>query len=191
MSSFSSLTIAFVRNVDADNPDAGDIHTISVDADHDPDTLFDVVERLTGAGYDYVSVWLDTAMFAFEIRQHIPEHTDIVPVFEAFKNDPHDADNIAAFLIAEGCGDIDSWEDRIWVTGITYEEVVTEWAEIFEKRFEETSKRSRYGVSETAYVSTAAIPDYLVIDWKETAEYIAREESNNLVEMCDMIYMFS
>lgn len=183
MSYFRSMTIAFGRNV---TEDGGDFHTISVDSDHDYDILESVIDTFLNASYDVLSVVIDGYDFEEDMWEHIGYASNIPGVFQALCQDAYSADDICAFLLENDAADADQWEDGIRFSVGSYEEFVKEYAEIFNRVYSESGKP----FGQCTYVEAPAFPDYLVIDWEESAEAIAAADSASLVWFNDYLYYF-
>lgn len=178
MSEFRSMTIVAMRG--------NDFRTVVLEDHHD----VSVVERVQGAadiaGYEIVSVVVDGWDFEEEMWPHIDHASNIPAFFEAVKNDPHNVDVICAWLTVNDAADVENWEDSIHLSGQDSEAVVREWASIFHKVYEETGS---LGYS-SEYVKTDPFPSWMEIDWEETLEGIARDNSSSVVEFHGLTYYF-
>lgn len=177
------MTIAFAKDV---TENGGDFHTITVDDTH-AGRLDDVMDTFERAGYEPVSVFIDGYDFQEDMwLKHIGYASNIVPLFNALCADSYSADAICAFITERDCADVEDWHDSIYFSGTDYESVVREWAEIGHKVYEETAS-DHY---RSDYVSTDPFPSWMELDWEETLNNIAREESSSVVEFAGMVYYF-
>lgn len=183
MSEFRSMTITVARNV---TENGGDFHEITVDDTH-AGRLDDVLYAFERAGYEPVSVFIDGYDFQEDMwTKHIGFASNIVPLFDALCAESYSADIICAFITERDCADVEHWYDSIYISGTDHESVVREWADTFYKVYEE--KEGQYYQSD--YVSVDPFPSWMEMDWEETLNNIARENSSSVVEFAGMVYYF-
>jgi hypothetical protein len=178
MSEFRTMAVTVQRGED--------FHTITLDDTHD----VSIVERLENLAnsreWEIVSVVIDGWDFTEEMWPHIGHMSNIPLLFQALCDDPYQADVICAFITVNDCADVDTWEDCIYLSGTDHEEVCREWAEAFYKVHEQVATR----YYEAVYAPTDPFPSWMELDWRETLDNIASEESSSVVEMFDMVYYF-
>lgn len=178
MSMFRSMTITVARNV---TEEGGDFHEIKVDDTH-AGRLEYALCAFESAGYEIVSVFIDGYDFQEDMwLKRIGYASNVVPLFDALCADSYQAGIICAFITERDCADVENWRESIYISGKDHESVVREWASMFHKVY-----RNNY----FGYVQTDAFPSWIEMDWEETLNNIAREESSSVVEFAGMIYYF-
>lgn len=183
MSKFCRMHIAFGKDV---TESGGHFHNVTVDEDYDVYAVGSVVLALTNAGFDVMSVVVDGYDFIEEMWKHIKHSSSIQPFFEALASDIYSADIICAFILENNAADATEWTDTIYFHGEDHEAIAREWADIFHKVYEEVPVR----FGETTYERVDVFPDWMEIDWEETAESIARDNQSSLVEFNGYYYYF-
>jgi len=183
MSEFRSMTITVAKDV---TENGGYFHEITVEDGHNSDTLLNVLNACDDRGYEIVSVFIDGYDFIEEMWHKIGHISNLVLLFETLCNDIQQAGVICAFIQENDCADVDSWHEHIYIEGMTHEQIVREWVEVFHKIYRENSK-SYY---ESDYVETETFPSWMVIDWEETLKEIAEQESSSVVAFAGNLYFF-
>lgn len=182
MSEFRSMTITFAKDV---SENGGRFHEITVDTDH-ADRLEYVMAALEGANWVVVSVLIDGYDFSEEMwSKHIGHASNIVPLFNALCVDPYQADTICAFITVRDCADVEKWQESIYLSGTDHEWVVREWTDNFYGVYQEVSKAYH-----EEYARVDPFPSWMSVDWEDTLNRLAREESSDVVEFNGMIYYF-
>lgn len=184
MSYFTDMTVA-AGKFDI-NSESWHFHTITVDDDHDADNVAYVIERFVSSGYEILSVVIRTSSEEVDMWKHIGYASNIAPVHEVLSANKWDAESILAYLTVNDAADVDEWEDGTRISGCTHEELVSEWVEVYAPTVYELTG-PYYSKN---YAEAAKIPDFLVVDWEETAEYIARENGLSLVDYNGTLYYF-
>lgn len=178
MSEFRSMDITVMRNEE--------FRTITLTDDHDPYTVANLATAADYSGYEVVSVVVYGYDFTEEMWPHIGHLYNIPVLFEAFKDSPNNADDICAFITVRDCADVDNWADTLMIFGQTHEEVVRNWTEIFHKVYRKTCN----GYYETIYVAADVFPSWMVINWEDTLDQLARDNSSSVTEFNGYIYYF-
>lgn len=163
------------------------LHTIELEDHHDTSQVEMLFDRLDMAHYKLVSLVVDGYDFTEELVKHVYHLSNVSVFFTALINDPYCADVICAFVTERDCADVENWADSVYFSGLTHEDIVREWAEIFHKVYEPIG----WGYSGPQdYVEAPAIPSWATMDWADTLDTIARNNSSSVVEFGGMVYYF-
>lgn len=162
------------------------LHTIELDDTHDASMVENLFDRLDTAEYELVSLIVDGYDFTEEMVKHVHYLSNVPLFFEALINDSYNADVICAFITERDCADVENWMDPIHFSGSSHEEVVTEWMEVFHKVYTPVYRSYR----DDDYVETAPVPSWMTVDWEDTLDSIARDNSSSVVEFGGMVYFF-
>jgi hypothetical protein len=151
--------------------------------------LDDVFHRFDKSGYEIVSAVVEYDGYWKEemVSGNGVTSTDLLAFFEALQENPQDAGSLIAYVRINGMEYASQWEDVIKFSGDSKSAVAQEWHdEIGTKLFKQVYKPGRFS---TEYEATD-IPDYLSVDWEDTADVIANNEGMSLECLNGTWYLF-
>lgn len=180
MSEFREMSVTVQRG--------DEFRTVILDETHDVSVVERMGERALRIGYEIVSVVVSTHMFDLEMLEHVggDDMEGICTLLETLSDDAREADVILAYTTVADIADVPSWQDKIIFSGDA-ESICQEWAEAFERRYQETSGDSPF-VSQ--FVAAPSWPEWLEIDWESSLDSLARREGADVVELEGMFYYF-
>lgn len=184
----------------------GRVHVVDFTSDHEPEEWYqeapewlagrldytdhagvrEVCQRFSMAGFGVTSLVVHLTSAQADFTSQAPTPENIAALHEALKDG--DAERICAYAFAVSLDNVDSWEDALCIHQETAQDVIREWLDIYQPRYEEQS--GKYAFSDPVYVKTDPIPDFLDIDWRASLEALARDNYCTVVGFAGELWLF-
>jgi hypothetical protein len=180
MSQFSSMTLTFNKGEH--------FHSVRVDAGHEPyawespinedfsggyvshSGLWDVYCRFVRANYELVSCVIDGSSFEYEALKDLSNHSDVVDLFEALKEQTYDAHTICAWLTVDETANLSNLEGCCTAEGGNHSDL---WNAV--QDYEE---------------GNVMVPSWISIDPEDTCDSYADYMGYELVDFEGYYYIF-